>query len=169
MRIAEVINSKVAVTAYKHRLLKCFEWKVFDDLLTSDWNAAQVHVLPMQALNFPSLQEHLEKFKKFDSILAVTPSGWQFDKKNLSLKDIKPKVNGAVTMIGIPYSEHSSFRELEWFVRFIKPKEVIPTVNVGNPKRRKEMEKIIKSWMDPNYKAPVVKKQNLITGFFNQS
>ena len=166
MRIAEALKSKVAVTAYKMELMHCFEWEDFQAMLTNNWNAAQVHVLPMQALNVANLNDHLAKHRAFNAILAIVPSGWQFNKRTLSLHDLKPRVHGAISILGLPYSEHSSFSELQWFVRFIRPKEVIPTVNVGNPKRRKEMEAILKSWLDPNFQSAAVKKQNLITNFF---
>ncbi|CAN3356292.1 hypothetical protein DICA4_C06722 [Diutina catenulata] len=43
----------------------------------------------------------------------------------------------------VPYSEHSSFRELAFFVIFLNIKEVIPTVNEG---MRDKMDSIIKVW-----------------------
>ncbi|OQV24668.1 DNA cross-link repair 1A protein [Hypsibius exemplaris] len=166
LRVAEVLKARVAVSTAKLALMKCFEWPEFESVLTKDWSTAQVHVLPMRDLNVQTLTTHLHKHGKFDAILAIVPSGWQFNKKNISLRDIKPRVSGAISILGLPYSEHSSFKELEWFVRFIKPKEVIPTVNVGNPQRRKEMDAILKSWLDPNYRPAVMKKQNLLTTFF---
>ncbi|KAK6457860.1 DNA repair metallo-beta-lactamase-domain-containing protein [Scheffersomyces xylosifermentans] len=46
----------------------------------------------------------------------------------------------------LPYSEHSSFRELAYFSIFINTKEIIPTVNEHNPDTLKLMTDIIKTW-----------------------
>ena len=46
----------------------------------------------------------------------------------------------------IPYSEHSSFRELAYFVVFFNIGQVIPTVNCHNEFNVKRMESIIGTW-----------------------
>ncbi|KAH8676037.1 DNA repair metallo-beta-lactamase-domain-containing protein [Xylariales sp. PMI_506] len=45
---------------------------------------------------------------------------------------------------GVPYSEHSSFRELALFVMSLRIEKIVPTVNVGSDQSRKRM----KSWLD---------------------
>ncbi|KAM9889686.1 hypothetical protein OXX79_011980 [Metschnikowia pulcherrima] len=46
----------------------------------------------------------------------------------------------------IPYSEHSSFRELSYFVVFFNIGHVIPTVNTSNPYSASAMAEIIRRW-----------------------
>ncbi|KAI5949690.1 pso2 [Candida margitis] len=46
----------------------------------------------------------------------------------------------------LPYSEHSSFRELAYFVVFFNIGQVIPTVNCNNEFNLKRMESIIGTW-----------------------
>ncbi|CUM52015.1 uncharacterized protein AC631_03409 [Debaryomyces fabryi] len=46
----------------------------------------------------------------------------------------------------LPYSEHSSFRELSFFAVFLKIKEIIPTVNISNESSITEMARIIRNW-----------------------
>lgn len=44
------------------------------------------------------------------------------------------------------YSEHSSFKDLERFVRFLKPKKILPTVNVSSKESREEMYRFLNEW-----------------------
>ncbi|KAG7662109.1 pso2 [[Candida] subhashii] len=46
----------------------------------------------------------------------------------------------------LPYSEHSSFRELAYFVVFMKSDIVIPTVNVENSTNARNMDAMIEIW-----------------------
>lgn len=46
----------------------------------------------------------------------------------------------------VPYSEHSSFRELAYFVVFFNIGDVVPTVNISSSDSINKMMRIIKSW-----------------------
>ncbi|KAI8044018.1 hypothetical protein M5D96_000166 [Drosophila gunungcola] len=71
-----------------------------------------------------SLVEYLSQFEdQYDMLLGIRPSGWE--------KNSKPSYGKRISTIGIEYSEHSSYKELERFVRFLKPKRVLSTVPVG--------------------------------------
>ncbi|NXM86375.1 DCR1A protein, partial [Oenanthe oenanthe] len=103
---------------------------------------------------FPQrLQDHLNKFSEnFDQILAFKPTGWTYSDSCLSLEDIKPQTRGKITIYGIPYSEHSSYLEMKRFVQWLKPKKIIPTVNVGDWKDRSLMEMHFRDWMTESNK-----------------
>ncbi|KAH9577421.1 DNA repair metallo-beta-lactamase [Trypanosoma melophagium] len=60
--------------------------------------------------------------KQFDGVLSVMPTGWTKKMK-------KYKVNSRITLLRVPYSEHSSFSELLNFVEFVNPERVVPTVS----------------------------------------
>jgi len=50
------------------------------------------------------------------------------------------------TCFGVPYSEHSSFRELTMFCCALRIGRVVPTVNVGSRKARDRMKGWIEKW-----------------------
>lgn len=49
-------------------------------------------------------------------------------------------------ILSVPYSEHSSFRELAYFIVLLNIREVIPTVNIGNEYSRNRMSSLIKKF-----------------------
>ncbi|KAF7254324.1 DNA cross-link repair 1A protein [Varanus komodoensis] len=147
LAIAEVLGSKVSMSQEKYKTLQCLESAAINSLITLDWNNTLLHLMSMMQINFKSLQSHLNKFcGSFDHILAFKPTGWTYSNGCCSLGDIQPQTRGRITIYGIPYSEHSSFLEMKRFVQWLKPKKIIPTVNVGDWKARKEMEMHFRDW-----------------------
>ena len=63
------------------------------------------------------------------------------------LDAIQPKIHGNVFIHGIPYSEHSGFSEMRRFIRYFRPRQIIPTVGVGLAAQRKKMEDTFKEWL----------------------
>lgn len=66
-------------------------------------------------------------------------------RRNKNADNVRRTQYGKVTIYGIPYSEHSSFTELKRFVQFLKPAEVIPTVNVE--RSANAMTKYFRQWL----------------------
>ncbi|XP_049543684.1 uncharacterized protein LOC125956144 [Anopheles darlingi] len=94
-------------------------------LLVADPVAANIHVLAMNKLSYDELNDYMSQFPdRYDTVIALRPSGWE--------KNSKPQWRGRINIVGIEYSEHSSFDELKRFVQFIRPREVISTVPYGN-------------------------------------
>jgi hypothetical protein len=98
------------------------------------------------------LFQFLERYLKqhhgvFTHIVAFTPTGWEMSSKNKISDGVNATFKGNITIYGIPYSEHSSFTELKRFVQFLKPAEVIPTVNVERSTKRNAMMKYFRQWL----------------------
>jgi DNA cross-link repair 1A protein len=93
----------------------------------------------------------VEYSANYDKIIAIKPTGWTFSSKSckstFNVKSLKPQyLTPKITLVPLPYSEHSSFSELKMFVEALKPKTVIPTVNMETEKGRNEMKNHFDSW-----------------------
>lgn len=111
------------------------------------------------------LTEYLRGFSAdYDAILGISATGWEFGRngagwrvtrrgnttvigKGLAAEPLRDSGNVIFLFPGAPYSEHSSYAELKRFVQLIRPRRVIPTVNVGNESARKKMQEIIAQWL----------------------
>ncbi|XP_061087421.1 DNA cross-link repair 1A protein [Conger conger] len=147
LAIAEVLGCKVSLSRDKHGTMCCLESERICQLITTDWKAAQVHVLPMMQVNFKNLEAHLSKYSaKYDQVLAFKPTGWTYSSQTEVVQDIQPDIRGNISIYGIPYSEHSSYLEMKRFVQWLRPLKIIPTVNVGSWESRKAMERLFSEW-----------------------
>ena len=154
LRIAQEINSKIFTVARKSKIYEAQETPEISNRLTKDPLEAQVHVVTMGALKEATLNDMLQEYKIFDQIVAFRPTGWTFSPPNSSSTDaqtfkqsmLKPVfINSKITVIPVPYSEHSSYTELKMFCRKLEIQRIIPTVNLS-PQSIKEMEHLFKSW-----------------------
>ncbi|XP_052102796.1 DNA cross-link repair 1A protein-like isoform X2 [Mytilus californianus] len=146
--IARRFDCKICVQRDKYKVLECLEDPDLSARLTLDANETFLHVLPMGKLNLQGLHEHRSKLRTdYNNVVAIEPTGWTYNDKMVSLDQIKPKGNKEIKIYGLPYSEHSSYLELKRFIQYIRPDQILPTVNNGNPATRRKMESIFESWM----------------------
>ncbi|KAF3769305.1 hypothetical protein M406DRAFT_52389 [Cryphonectria parasitica EP155] len=58
---------------------------------------------------------------------------------------------------GVPYSEHSSFRELMLFVMALRIEKIVPTVNVGSEPSRRRMKGWTDRWLSERRRGGVLR------------
>ncbi|KAG2174297.1 hypothetical protein INT43_004320 [Umbelopsis isabellina] len=168
LEIAKQLNSKIFVTAAKRRILLCQENKELEAMLTDNPRKAGVHVVPLWHLKADNLSAYLKSMAPtFTTILAFRPTGWTFrsssaqttdmnssslayitsQKPAFSARSLRPTYSSpSITIYGVPYSEHSSFRELAAFIGSLDIKRIVPTVNVGSESSRRKMGNFFRKW-----------------------
>lgn len=185
--IAKALGSKIFASASKIKICKQLEDPELAALLTSDPLEAQVHMQMIMEIRAETLQEYLNSYKPyFSRIAGFRPSGWNYRpastksvgpntspssvpteqvlhgkgwRSRFGYKDLVPQRGSTkeAMCFGVPYSEHSSFRELAMFVMALRIEKVIPTVNVGSEKSRKMMKAWIDRWMAERRRGGLVR------------
>ncbi|CCU81322.1 DNA cross-link repair protein pso2/snm1 [Blumeria hordei DH14] len=179
--IARALDCKIFAPARKLRLCSALEDEELMSRLTKDPREAQIHMQMLMEIRAETLQEYLESYKPhFSRIVGFRPSGWTYKppttrsmqaatvpqiltsplwRSSFSLSDLTPQKgsNRETTCFGVPYSEHSSFRELTLFVCALRIEKIIPTVNVGSAAGRARMKGWIDRWLAERRKNGPIK------------
>lgn len=154
INLAKKINSKIFITKERFKMLSCIDG--FQDLnifQTEESSSCKIHIVSINKLTD---LKFLSKFQN-KKIIKIKPTGWSFNtfkKPNLSIKNLSnfEILNKIITTkelidfesqlikqfsnsssLNIPYSEHSSFKELCLFGSYLNWGKIIPTVNIENP------------------------------------
>jgi len=119
-----MLLKKIYVTPQKWELISCLEVDMLT--YTTELRKTNIHHIGLQHIRFSSLYKLYTGFKHiYKKIVAISPTGWSGGKKAA-----KRANSGKIIEIwDVPYSEHSSYTELIDFVGWVKPKQIIPTVN----------------------------------------
>lgn len=156
LKIAEKFKTNIWTEPKRRQALKCLENKKINNLLIEKKEEAGLHILSMgKGLMYENIVKYVSELEDyFTHAIVIKPSGWEFNSK--------PRIQGNLTIIGVEYSEHSSFEELKRFVRFLRPKQVISTVPIG---RGAKTPKVPESWYLGEIKAHTKRQQQAITNF----
>ncbi|XP_058834222.1 DNA cross-link repair 1A protein-like [Topomyia yanbarensis] len=126
--LAAQFNFKVWTEPNRRKALNAIGDPFHHQYLVDDPSLAGIHVLSLNKLTYDQIVEYLDQFPDcYDAVIAIRPSGWEKNQTNR-----RYPYRGRINIIGIEYSEHSSYSELRRFVRFVRPQDVISTVPYGN-------------------------------------
>eukprot|EP01126_Amoeba_proteus_P043614 TRINITY_DN4797_c0_g1_i1.p1 TRINITY_DN4797_c0_g1~~TRINITY_DN4797_c0_g1_i1.p1 ORF type:complete len:349 (-),score=51.96 TRINITY_DN4797_c0_g1_i1:214-1260(-) len=145
--MAQHYNCKVFVNDKKFNILSCLNYppNIFN-LFTKDREKAKIHVLSMFEFSFSRLALFLKKFKwPVTRVIAVKPTGWTYKGNNFNRPSKHSNPGKTITVLEVPYSEHSSFTELKEFVSLVKARFIIPTVNNTNSKEVELMLELLEN------------------------
>lgn len=167
--IAQALDSKIYVSPPKKRVCNCLDDPVLSSLLTGDPLQAQVHMQPMMEMRADTLANYLAPYKpRFSRVVGFRPTGWNYRPPagrtpSPDVPDVlhshlwRPRFDSTdltaqrgstaeSTCFAVPYSEHSSFRELTMFVCALPVGRIVPTVNVGSECSRANMNWWFQRW-----------------------
>ena len=182
--VAKALNSKIYAPPNKQKVVAALEDPELSSLMTSDPLEAQVHMQMLMEIRAETLADYLTDFKPhFSRIVGFRPSGWNYRppnsrftespsvqtvlfsenwKSNYTMHELTPQ-RGSTSQamcFGVPYSEHSSFRELTMFCCALRIDKIIPTVNVGSAKSRERMKGWCEKWAMEKKKNGLFKVQD---------
>ncbi|KAK4534763.1 hypothetical protein CDCA_CDCA02G0788 [Cyanidium caldarium] len=157
LALAAALHTKVYVSPEWRRkrrlLLECLTEdaageSVYAPWLTEDAAAAQIHLVHMGDTDWKVLrrvyQQQRERENAYVQVVGVRATGWCHSAVSAAtsgVQGMRPLVphaslplqrtvkhQGTCILYQLPYSEHSSFTELQAFVRWLRPTRIIPTV-----------------------------------------
>ncbi|CAH8257254.1 unnamed protein product [Arabidopsis lyrata] len=172
VEIARRCKRKIVVDLRKMSILGilgCGESGMF----TEDVNESDVHVVGWNVLgetwpyfrpNFVKMNEIMVE-KGYDKVVGFVPTGWTYEVKR---NKFAVRFKDSMEIHLVPYSEHSNYDELREYIKFLKPKRVIPTVGVDieklDSKEVNKMQKHFSGLVDE-----MANKKDFLLGFYCQS
>lgn len=119
LEVAKYFNIKLHVTKFKNEVLLLNDYNFnINDYLTTDAENTNFFVCSMQIASMKSQYHYTDNTKRY---IGILPTGW-------TMKVHCEKVEENKLIYHIPYSEHSSFTELQTFTNNIRYNQIISTV-----------------------------------------
>ncbi|XP_021737417.1 DNA ligase 6-like isoform X2 [Chenopodium quinoa] len=132
LEISRRCGCKIHVDSRKMGILRALGYED-EGVFTEDESASDVHVVGWNVLgetwpyfrpNFVKMSEIMVE-KDYKKVVGFVPTGWTYEVKRNKFA-VRTKDSFEIHLV--PYSEHSNYNELREYVRFLKPKRVLPTV-----------------------------------------
>uniref|UniRef100_A0A8C1YXG4 DNA cross-link repair 1A (PSO2 homolog, S. cerevisiae) n=1 Tax=Cyprinus carpio TaxID=7962 RepID=A0A8C1YXG4_CYPCA len=96
----------------RYNTMCCLESEEIGQLITTDWQVAQVHVLPMMQFNFKVCYIYYHSI-----LVAFKPTGWTFNQSG-RVEDIQPQTQGNISIYGMCHWRSRKAMEGLFFVAF---------------------------------------------------
>ncbi|XP_039054171.1 DNA ligase 6-like isoform X2 [Hibiscus syriacus] len=134
VEVARRCKKKIFVDGRKMEILNVLGYGE-DEVFTVDESESDVHVVGWNVLGetWPYFRPNFVKMKDimvekgYEKVVGFVPTGWTYEIKR---NKFAVRSNDSVEIHLVPYSEHSNYDELREYVKFLKPKKVIPTVGM---------------------------------------
>ena len=153
--VAEAASSSVFVEQRRWKVIQLAGWGEVSltngrPLWSIDKEGCCVWMSALGGLAHDVLKHYLDSTKgHFESVVAFSPTGWAWSPKAMAKGSAGCRAwienEGRTRVYSVPYSEHSSFSELQSFVKSIKPGRLIPTVN---SETRESKERMMAPFLD---------------------
>ncbi|XP_028785526.1 DNA ligase 6-like isoform X2 [Neltuma alba] len=168
LELARRFKRKVHVDARKMEVLRVLGYGEGGDFTVDD-SQTNIHVVGWNVLgetwpyfrpNFVRMKEIMTE-RGYSKVVGFVPTGWTYEVKRNKFT-VKSKDSFQIHLV--PYSEHSNYDELREYVKFLKPKRVVPTVGVDVDKTdSKHVEKMMKHFA--GLVDETANKQEFLKGF----
>ncbi|KAH9607975.1 hypothetical protein KSS87_020687 [Heliosperma pusillum] len=172
VEISRRCGCKVYVDSRKMKVLRALGYGD-ESVFTEDESATNVHVVGWNVLGetWPYFRPNFVKMKEimvdkgYRRVVGFVPTGWTYEVKKNKFA-VRTKESFEIHLV--PYSEHSNYNELREYVKFLKPKRVIPTVGLDvesmDSKHALKMQKHFAGLVDE-----MANKQEFLMGFHRVS
>ncbi|CAA2994203.1 Hypothetical predicted protein [Olea europaea subsp. europaea] len=132
MEISRRCKRKIYVDSRKMSVLSALGLEE-SGVFTVDESKTDVHVVGWNVLGetWPYFRPNFLKMKEimsergYSKVVGFVPTGWTYEVKR---NKFAVRTMDSFDIHLVPYSEHSNYNELRDYVKFLKPKRVIPTV-----------------------------------------
>lgn len=168
LELARRFNRKVFVDARKMEVLRVLGYGE-SDTFTEDRSETNVHVVGWNVLGetWPYFRPNFIRMKEimseggYSKVVGFVPTGWTYEVKRNRFA-VKSKDSFEIHLV--PYSEHSNYEELREYVKFLRPKRIVPTVGLdvekSDSKHANKMRKYFAGLVDET-----ANKQEFLRGF----
>ncbi|KAI9162037.1 hypothetical protein LWI28_023160 [Acer negundo] len=168
LEISRKCGRKIHVDERKMEIMRILGYGE-SGVFTRDDTESDVHVVGWNVLGetWPYFRPNFVRMKEimvergYNKVVGFVPTGWTYEVKRNKFA-VRSKDMFEIHLV--PYSEHSNYDELREYVKFLKPKKVIPTVGMDveklDSKHANKMRKYFAGLVDE-----MANKKEFLSGF----